>query len=513
MIVAVQLGLAQGVLADDAAAGDLLYRTGARLDGSAPAARLADGSAVDGRQLPCADCHRGSGLGSSEGGVTTPPITWSALARSRDEDQRAPYRSRARTGQARAAYDAASFARALRDGVDPAGRVLDSPMPRYALGDEDVAALVAYLKTLSRDAPGVTEEAIHLATIIGPDVTPADASAIEDVLRVFAKTKNAESRNESGRARRGAYYQDTLNESFRRWIVHTWRLAGPPDSWQEQLEAYIAKQPVFAVVGGDAGARWDVVDVFCREQRLPCVLPQAAAVPAETDDGYTIWLTGGFALEANLLADHLDASGRASGATPRIALVHDESDRGAVHAEVFRMGLARRGYSDVVASSVSPESPADVLVTLLDEASTLAWLDAGRDPRETVYVSGIAYGSDLVTTLPARERTYLLHPYARRERVGPATRRATVWLERRGFAPPHRRVHLDAYLAALVTGDALKHMRTNFSRDYFVERIEHGLENLVYRSVYERLSLGPGQRIAAKSGTVIDLGRTASDRR
>ncbi len=502
-------------------AGERLYRTGARLDGSAPRARLADGSSVDGRQLPCEGCHRGSGLGSSEGGVTAPPITWSALARSRDEDQRAPYRSRARIGQARAAYDVDSFAHALREGFDPAGRKLDSPMPRYALEEEDVAALAAYLKTLSRDAPGVTPETIHLATIIGPDVPPADARAIEGVLRVFGETKNAESRNESGRARRGAYYKDTLNESFRRWVVHTWHLTGPPESWRAQLEAYVAEQPVFAVVGGDAGARWDVVDVFCREQRLPCVLPQSVAVPAETDDGYTIWLTRGFDLEADLLAGHLEASGRDSASATPIELVHDGSDRGAAQAAAFRTSLTRRGFSDVVAASVSRDAPAEdlgagdrnaVFVTLLDEASARAWLDARRDSRESIYLSGTAYGSDLATTLPARERTYLLHPYARRERVGPATRRATAWLERRGFEPPHRRVHLDAYLAALVTGDALKHMRTNFSRDYFVERIEHGLENLVYRSVYERLSLGPGQRVAAKSGTVLDLGGSATSR-
>ena len=45
--------------------------------------------------------------------------------------------------------DAAQLARALRDGVDPAGDSLRAPMPRYPLLDDvDVQAILAYLRTL-----------------------------------------------------------------------------------------------------------------------------------------------------------------------------------------------------------------------------------------------------------------------------------------------------------------------------------------------------------------------------
>ena len=56
----------------------------------------------------------------------------------------------------RGAYDEASLARSLREGLDPDGRLLVAPMPRYALDDQAVAALAAYLRGLSAEAaPGV----------------------------------------------------------------------------------------------------------------------------------------------------------------------------------------------------------------------------------------------------------------------------------------------------------------------------------------------------------------------
>jgi len=38
--------------------------------------------------------------------------------------------------------------RAITKGIDPAGEPLDWTMPRWQFGDEDVADLLAYLKTL-----------------------------------------------------------------------------------------------------------------------------------------------------------------------------------------------------------------------------------------------------------------------------------------------------------------------------------------------------------------------------
>lgn len=45
-------------------------------------------------------------------------------------------------------FDAGKFALAVRKGQDPDGTLLKTDMPRWNIGDEDLADLITYLKTL-----------------------------------------------------------------------------------------------------------------------------------------------------------------------------------------------------------------------------------------------------------------------------------------------------------------------------------------------------------------------------
>lgn len=80
----------------------------------------------------CAVCHgnRGQGLTVQASGVTgvAPAVTWAALA-------------------ARG-YDEAALHKALAAGVDPHGREFHYYMPRWAISDAELDALVAYLRAL-----------------------------------------------------------------------------------------------------------------------------------------------------------------------------------------------------------------------------------------------------------------------------------------------------------------------------------------------------------------------------
>jgi mono/diheme cytochrome c family protein len=95
-------------------------------------------------QAGCAACHgrdgRGGTVGAMMGSFRTPDIRWSTLTSDEGPDE---------SGHAHSAYTAAGFARAVRDGVDSEGDRLDPPMPQWRLTDDEVAALVAYLKSLS----------------------------------------------------------------------------------------------------------------------------------------------------------------------------------------------------------------------------------------------------------------------------------------------------------------------------------------------------------------------------
>jgi hypothetical protein len=50
------------------------------------------------------------------------------------------------------------------------------------------------------------------------------------------------------------------------------------------------------------------------------------------------------------------------------------------------------------------------------------------------------------------------------------------------------------------------HIMDSFSRDLLVERIEHIVAQTPAPSIYQSVSLGPGQRIAAKGSSVVLMG-------
>ena len=72
----------------------------------------------------------------------------------------------------RPAYTDETLADAIRDGADPDGREFLGVMPRYSFGERDMAILIAYLKSLSKDpSPGVTETTVRFATVITEEVS------------------------------------------------------------------------------------------------------------------------------------------------------------------------------------------------------------------------------------------------------------------------------------------------------------------------------------------------------
>lgn len=90
---------------------------------------IAGGVTLPAARFSCAGCHGADGEGRREGGTVFPPIRWDALTSAR----RMP------------AYDADSFARAILEGVDPAGRTLSRAMPRYRVEPDALVSLIAYL--------------------------------------------------------------------------------------------------------------------------------------------------------------------------------------------------------------------------------------------------------------------------------------------------------------------------------------------------------------------------------
>jgi hypothetical protein len=301
-------------------AGEAIYRRGVTASG-APLEAGRDGVlSAQGAAAACVNCHQRSGFGGREGREVVPPITGRYLYRSPSRDggdRDIPYVEGMR-GE-RQPYTDGLLARAIRQGVDSQGKALGYLMPNYAIGDGDMASLIAYLKKLDhRRVPGVTESTLHFATIVTPDADPVKRAGMLDLMRQFFADRNirqmepAPRMQASGQAARAR----SMFRVSRQWQLHVWELTGAESTWQQQLERRLAAEPVFAVISGLGGRNWAPVQAFCERAALPCLFPNVEAPPEGADqDFYSIYFSRGVLLEAELIGKHLlDAGGGAPAA-------------------------------------------------------------------------------------------------------------------------------------------------------------------------------------------------------
>lgn len=496
--------------------GQSLYRDGLRASGEPVRAIVQKNVALNGADAACVKCHRRSGLGGSEGQNPIRPIAGRLLF-SQGKPESAGRRAIAASSAAlRPPYSRASLARALREGIDPAGRPLDALMPRYDLSDEEIAQLHAYLEGLSSTAdPGVSDREIHFSTIITPDISSDRRSAMLDVLQGFFRDKNGGTRKETRRREVGS---EQMYRAFRTWVLHVWALKGAPETWGTQLEEYYRQQSVFAVIGGIGGGTWQPVHTFCETFEVPCIFPDVDYPDVAGTDYYPLYFSRGVTLEAEVLAKHLLETSQSAG-NDTVVQVYRDNALGRVPAQVLRAALLRSRGETVVdyplaeGDQLSMETLAKlagkdrpyVLVVWLGSADSK---DLGFSS-EPAALKGIYMSASLSAIrrpdFPAGwlSKLSMVYPFdlpANREQ---RLMRMKVWLHARKIPLTDERTQANAFFAAIVTGDAISHLGDNFSRDYLIERIEQMTQSSLSPSIYPHLSLGPGQRFASKGGYVI----------
>lgn len=523
----------------DIALGRRLYMQGVDAGGDPVRAVVQGDLPVDGRQLTCASCHRASGMGSSEGGAYVPPITAGRLFSARKlgrelrndrfkeyykEAQPTSFEEDVRKPRLRPAYDAQSLTEAVREGVDPAGRVLGPTMPRYALSERDMANLLAFLTTLSPDwDPGVEPSVLHFATIVSEDVPVERARAMTETMWTFADWMNKDTQTDLERPGFSPYYRSEFVNSYRMWKMHGWTLEGAPETWRAQLEAYYAEQPVFAILGGLVTGRFQPVAAFCNAHRIPCLFPNTELPATEAaEGGYTLYFSRGLELEAEALAAYFAEAERPPQAIRQIAIagaygeapsrafaaalpdeleLETEIVDGDSLAAAITDALGRQGGEVLV---IWPGARADAAVAAL---KTAALDNAGE-----IYLPSLAI-EPLRTawpeTPPASIR--LVWRYDRPEAVHPDSYRARAWLRSRRLAIRDWGLQRKTFYTLKLAQFALDHMLSDFHRDYMIEIIEHEVENAYDTGPYPQLALGPGQRFASKGAYIVALSPEAKD--
>lgn len=490
--------------------GRAIYLDGVLPGGKALVATRARLPALTGADAACARCHRRSGLGASEGGYSMPPITAAFLGIPREESRVSATADVAPGYHAgRDAFDAASLARAIRDGTLPGGGHLNELMPRYRLDDAQMAALLAHLETLGAPAPGIDATSVDFATIITPDADPAARDAMLSVLEPYAAAPDPP----FGAPRRMQHPNRNVGYRVggRAWRLHVWTLQGPEASWRQQLERHLAEEPVFAVLSGIAGRGYDTVHRFCEDAQLPCLLPNVDLPPDADRDFYGVYFSRGVGLEALLAARWL-----ARDQAPRGPLiqVYRQGDLGERAAPRLRAAVAGLAGSDVALPAdagieawrraVEAAGP-DATLVLWARPGDLAVLgDAGLQAGR-VLVSGLMGGMTPVLPGAVRERVRVLYPAdlpaARAEREA----LARSWFLRHGVGPGDERIQLDTWVACAATAAVLGTLYEVPTRELLLERFEDMLATGANPGRYRALGLGPGQRYAAKGGYVVQV--------
>jgi len=507
----------------DVGAGQSIYLRGVVGSGAPLEGAREAGMTTIGADAACASCHQRSGLGSVEGGISIPPITGQYLFRSSTSggaEPVLPYVESVRGN--RDPYTEATLARAIREGVDSQGRPLGYLMPRFALADDDMAALIDYLKGLGASkVPGVTDTVLHLATIVTPDADPVKRDGMLDVLEHFVAEKNAFPLRPSPPMRTSGktQYSKSLYMANRHWQLHVWKLTGPSAGWRAQLDRYLAAEPVYAVLSGLAGSNWAPVHEFCEERGIPCLFPNVEAPVDAERDFYSLYFSKGVLLEAQLIArailgsddlpnvkvvEQVYRAGDSSEPAAR-ALAATLRGRGVrVHDTVLRAEARGQGLTSALrAAARRSDAPARALVLWLRPADITA-LGGVKAGAAAVYLSGLMGGLER-SPLPAawREHALMTYPFDLPDRRRVRLDYPLGWFAYRHIALVDEQVQTDTFLACSLLADVLNRMADNFARPYLIEQLQGLLEHRLITGYYPRLTLASNQRFASKGGYVV----------
>ncbi|MCP3852646.1 MAG: hypothetical protein GY694_20825 [Gammaproteobacteria bacterium] len=221
--------------------------------------------------LACVNCHKESGLGTSESGRTIPPVSWSILGENQPPDNNSRFNI---LQNKRPAYNSTLLHRILTRGINSKGLRADPLMPRYELSKLQTESLLAYLKTLyAEDDPGVDEETIAIATVIDSRLPDAEKKQHREFIEGLFRMKNAATRGEIRRKKYSPIQRTPQYEAYRKWELLIWELPAETGQWEQALNKYYQDKPAFAVLSPTVRDNYAEVQQFCHAKKLPCLFP------------------------------------------------------------------------------------------------------------------------------------------------------------------------------------------------------------------------------------------------
>ena len=515
--------------------GERMYREGILPNGEPMQAIVVGDTQVQGSMFTCVNCHQRSGLGSVEGSVITWPIGANDLSVPRRRTgawhskktrqgpgavQRWSLPKQYQAADARPAFNDETLARMLRTGITPSGSQAMDIMPRYKLADNDMAVLVHYLKNLSAISdPGIDDKVIHFATVITEGVSDIDRNAMLDVLKKHIKTNNTQTRPHLRRAKKGPFYKTERFGAYRKIELDVWELTGPEETWRQQLEEHYKAKPVFALLGGISSGSWKPVHDFCEDNELPNIFPVTEHPVISDSDWYTLYFDKGLYQEGEAAARFIFKSQQMN---KNIIQVFAAQTQGEEIAHAFEANWKKLGGKNLTNKII--KSADELSLQWLNEnisnasATVLLWLDKSsvntvlqsenfkNKLDNKVFLSNtLLAGETDIIPQNMRESIFFTHPYSLPGNDEQKNRVLKRWLKISGIPETNLNIQAKMYFLGWMLPGAIKHMRSEFYRDYFLEGYDMMIEQTYAVAVYPRLSFGPGQRYASKGCYIAQL--------
>ena len=467
---------------------------------------------VEGEAAACVKCHRQSGMGSLEGNIVVPPITGNFLFATNENRPLALLDMRAakNVSLAHAPYTEASLAKAIMKGTNINGKPMSALMPRYALNDSEIKALIAYLRQLSASLPpGIGADTIRFATIVAPGVDKTLSDAMISMMKTAFIQRNASQENLSGRMKMPL---DLIPRTRRNWELAVWELQGAPDTWGKQLMEYYNHEPVFAVISGISNMTWEPVQAFCQQEKLPCLFPSIPLPPSQPA-AYSLYFSRGVLLEADVLAKYL--RDQKDKAPHRLIQVFRDDDVGRGAAQELALALKDSGIQleDRILRGNDPAAISEALKNLSDKDAVMLWLRpedlsavnkaAPEQTPAVAFVSGFLAAENFNSFSKTwKPKVRLVYPYE----LG-KTRQTNIaimqdWIKNWHVPLVNEAAQTEVFFDLLFLTDIMSQMLDNLYRDYLVERAEDMLSIGSNISIYPRLSLATGQRYGSKGAYI-----------
>ncbi len=531
--------------------GEQMYREGILPSGEPMKTSLKDNVSLPGTVYGCESCHLRSGIGSYQDNIFTPPTNGAKLFKPQQFDtppvsEGGPFRqlqSGTRYSQyyqavrARPVYTDESLAKALRNGIDSAGRIMNDIMPRYSLEDGDMGLLISYLKSLSSEySPGASDTTLRFATILTDDTSPEDRNAMLVPLENFIRNTN-ELNSYDGREALTSrstrvspmsvverMARPLPKDSIRRLSLSRWVLKGPPETWRNQLEEYNRKAPAFAVLGGITNGEWQPIHQFCEENRIPSIFPMNDFPVISRSGWYTLYLSKGYYQEGEAAARFLNDNDQLKN-KPIIQMVRDTRegrllsrgfqetwrDFGQEPARTVILKAGETATAELVQQKLDQEKPgAMILWDGPESLKTLEMLAAGENRPAMVLVSATFLGRSIFSlSEQVRDFTYLTYPYGITPEPGeksPSMMARQQTFDAQANADAKNRISQKSHGLTLILGAALMEMRGNYYRDSLLDVIDTFVDQDV--PLYGRLSFGLGQRYASRGCYIVQVGKS-----